>query len=265
MKATLTCLLLSLISLTSLHAADEKNVPQLKYEGGLFSFSAEQNQPPESQTKTAATASKNLFSPLNPAPIEPAKHASKENPVVDVDPHSIAILMADGSEKVVRAIMRPSFHEIRVMTSDGITGIAFKSLHPKTQAYFKPIIEEDSKYRELAEAREQAAAESYRANQAIKERIDADLNRTIAARQAADEAQAVARAKAIREANDYRASLSVAAFDAETERRAIATAKRIEQARIAYQQQLQAQELQIFNALVEVQQIEVLRRLGYLK
>ncbi len=34
--------------------------------------------------------------------------------------------------------------------------------------------------------------------------------------------------------------------------RAIAEAKRIEQARVAYQQQLQAQELQIFNALVEV-------------
>lgn len=231
MKATLTCLLLSLIALT---------------------FSAAENPPP---------AEKSLFAPLTALPVVPATHVSKDHPVIDVDEQSTAILMADGSEELVRDILRIRSTEIRVMTSDGITGIPFKNLHPATQAYLTPQIEDETKTRAEAEA----TAESYRANRAIQERIDTDLNRTIAARQAADEAQALARAQAIREANAQRASLASAAFDAETERRAIATAKRIEQARVAYQQQLQAQELQIFNALVEVQQLELLRRLGYLK
>lgn len=260
MKATLTCLLLSLITLTSLPAADGKDAVQLKYKGGIFSFSAEQTPPPAAE-QNPPPAEKNLLARLNPPAVVPATHASKDKPVADVDERSIAILMADGSEEVVRSILRIRASEIRVMTNNGITGIPFKSLHAATQAYLTPQIEDEAKTRAEAEA----AAESYRANRAIQERIDTDLNRTIAARQAADEAQALARAQAIREANAQRASLASAAFDAETERRAIANARRIEQARISYQQQLQYQELQIFNALVEVQQIELLRRLGYLK
>lgn len=230
MKATLTSLLLCLVSLTGAKSAENPN------------------------------GDKSLFSPINAKKVIPATHASVDHPLIDSQ-GSTFLLMADGSEQKIKSILRIKADEIRIMTSDGITGILFEYLHPATRTYLTPMIENEE---ETLQA-EKAAAESYRANQAIKERIDADLNRTIAARQAADEAQAAARAQAIREANDQRASLSKAAFDAETERRALATAKRIEMARAAYQQQLQAQELQIFNALVEVQQIELLRRLGYLK
>lgn len=229
MKTAFTSLLLSLVALSSLHA------------------------------QTAAPTS--LLAPVNAPSVVPATRASQDHPVVETAPQSTAILMADGSEVVVRSILRVRASEIRVMTSEGTTGIPWKALHPATQAYLTPQIEDEA----ATQAAAAAAAESYRASQTLKERQDAELNRTIANRQAADEAQALARAQALRDAADQRAALSKAAFEAETERRALATAQRIEQARVAYQQQLQAQELQIFNALVEVQQIEVLRRLGYLK
>ena len=109
----------------------------------------------------------------------------------------------------------------------------------------------------LAEERARVAEEKAAAAE-IKTRQQSDYLQRL------QTVEAEARANAAYLASEQAARDAIAARKA-ADPRAIATAKRIEQARVAYQQQLQAQELQIFNALVEAQQIEVLRRLGYLK
>jgi len=76
--------------------------------------------------------------------------------------------------------------------------------------------------------------------------------------------EAEARANTAYLASEQAARDAIAADQAADPRNA-ANARRIEQARLRYQQQLQEQELQIFNALLEVQQLELLRRLGYLR
>lgn len=213
-----------------------------------------------------------------------ATHTTKDNPVVDVNDRTIAILMADGSERMVRSIMRSTSEEIRVMTEDGITGIPFEKLHPATQAYWGPRIKATEEW----EAKKAAEDKAWRA---MQNRIDAEYKREFAAKQAAEDEiraqqQAAAAAAQAQQRADYLQRLQIVeaearantaylaseqaardaiAADQAADPRNAANARRIEQARLRYQQQLQEQELQIFNALLEVQQLELLRRLGYLR
>jgi hypothetical protein len=214
----------------------------------------------------------------------PATHVTKDNPVVDVNDRYIAILMADGSERMVRYIMRSTSVEIRVMTDDGVTGIPFEKLHPATQAFWGPRI----KATEEDEAKKAAEDKYWRDR---REKADADHRRQYAEKQAAEDAikaqqqaaaakaraqqqaaylqhlqivEAEERATAAYLANQQAARAAIAAKQA-ADPRAVAQAKREERARAQYQLQLQERELEIFNSLLEVQQLELLRRLGYLQ
>lgn len=189
MKATLTCLLLSLITLTSLQAADDFAIKGAHFRGFVHKLSAD-------GTMAYVT---DIYS------------TSWWEPVANLDAASRAKLgVATPTEKVALAEERARLAEEKAAAAEA---------KARQQADYLQRLQ-------IAEAESRAATAYLASEQAARD--------AIAAKQAADP-------------------------------RAIANARRIEQARIAYQQQLQAQELQIFNALVEVQQIELLRRLGYLK
>lgn len=189
MKATITSLLLSLIAITSLNAADDFYVKGVHFRGYVQKLS-------EDGTTAYVTDIYN---------------GSWWELVSNLDAASRAKLgVATTDDKVALA-------EERVRVAEEKAAAAESKAQRQTD-YLRRL--------KIVEAEERANAAMLASEQAARD--------AIAAQKAADP-------------------------------RAIATAKRIEQARIAYQQQLQAQELQIFNALIEVQQIEVLRRLGYLK
>lgn len=189
MKATLTCLLFSLIALTGLQAADDFYIKGVHFRGFVQKLSADGTT----------------------AYVTDINSTSWWEPVANLDSASRAKLgVATPTEKIALA-------EDRVRLAEEKAAAAEAKARQQTDYLQRlQIVEAQARANTAYLASEQAARDA------------------IAAKQAADP-------------------------------RAIATAKRIEQARIHYQQQLQAQELQIFNALVEVQQIELLRRLGYLK
>lgn len=191
MKATLTCLLLSLIALTSL-SADEFYIRGHWYKGRIEQIS-------QDGTKVYVTDASQSYK-------------GWWEPAADLDAATRARLgfKLTSKEKLALAEERARLAEEKA---------AAAAAKARQQADYLQRLQ-------IAEAESRAATAYLASEQAARD--------AIAAKQAADP-------------------------------RAIANARRIEQARIAYQQQLQAQELQIFNALVEVQQLELLRRLGYLK
>ena len=189
MKATLTCLLLSLITLTSLKAADDFYIKGVHFRGFVQKLSADGTT----------------------AYVTDINSTSWWESVANLDAASRAKLgVATPKEKVALAEERARLAEEKAAAAEA---------KARQQADYLQRLQ-------IAEAESRATTAYLASEQSARD--------ALAAKQAADP-------------------------------RAIATAKRIEQARIAYQQQLQAQELQIFNALVEVQQLELLRRLGYLK
>jgi len=189
MKATITSLLLSLIALTSLHAADDFYINGVHFRGFVSKLSNDGTT----------------------AYVTDIKSTSWWEPVVNLDAASRAKLgVSTANDKIALAEQRARLAEEKAAAAEA---------KAQRQADYLQRLQ-------VFEAEQRATAAHLASEQAARD--------AIAARKAADP-------------------------------RAIAEAKRIEQARVAYQQQLQAQQLQIFNALVEVQQIEVLRRLGYLK
>jgi len=191
MKATLTCLLLSLIALTSLQAADDFYIKGVHFRGFVQKLSADGTT----------------------AYVTDINSTSWWEPVANLDSASRAKLgVATSTEKVALAEERARLAEEKAAAAEA------KARQQADYLQRLQIVEAEARANTAYLASEQAARDA------------------IAAKQAADP-------RAI----------------------ATATAKRIEQARLRYQQQLQAQELQLFNALVEVQQLELLRRLGYLK
>jgi type I site-specific restriction endonuclease len=192
MKATLTCLLLSLITLTCLHAADEFSIRGVWFKGRIEQIS-------QDGTKVYVVDANQSY-------------RGWWEPAADLDAATRARLgfNTTPNEKAALAEERARLAEEKAA--------AAAAQAQQQAAYLQRL--------QIAEAEARATTAYLASEQAARD--------AVAAKQAADP-------------------------------RAIAQAKRIEQARLHYQQQLQAQELQIFNALVEVQQLELLRRLGYLK
>ena len=181
----------------------------------------------------------------------------------------VEILMADGSARQVRKLLSMGPDVLRVMTDAGIGKIPLDTLHPQTVTVLNAMLETP----EQTQARQQkqaAAAQSYRENQAVKERIAADENAVIAANQraeaerqeAARQAAAEARARQMEyllEAQKVQAA-QTAARNAEL---AAAERRRAEAAERWRQYNLDLATLRALQDLTLVAQLEYLRKLGY--
>ncbi len=108
-------------------------------------------------------------------------------PVAEIN-GTVELLMADGSALRARKLLGLSPDVLRIMTDDGIAKIPLNTLHPKTLAKLNSLAETP----EQQQARQQkaaAAAQSYRDNQALKERMAAEENATVVASQRAEAAR----------------------------------------------------------------------------
>ena len=111
----------------------------------------------------------------------------------------VEILMADGSARQVRKILSMSPDALRVMTDGGIVKIPLDTLHPQSLTVLNSMLETP----EQQQARLQkaaSAAQSYRENQAMRERLAAEENAMIGAQQRAEAARQEAARQAAAEA-----------------------------------------------------------------
>lgn len=177
----------------------------------------------------------------------------------------VEILMADGSARQVRKILSMSPDALRVMTDGGIVKIPLDTLHPQSLTVLNSMLETP----EQQQARLQkaaAAAQSYRENQAMRERLAAEENAMIGAQQRAEAArqeaarQAAAEARARQFEQMKEQAAQRAAREAEL---AAAERRRAEAAERWRQYKLDLATLRALQDLTYIAQLEYLRKLGY--
>ncbi len=141
-------------------------------------------------------------------------------PVVESN-GSVEILMADGTARRVRKIMGMTGDALRVMTDEGIGKIPLATLHAQSIAKLASMMESPEE-RQARLAKEAAAQESYRQNQALKERMIAEENAqrgsSMRAEEARQEAARQAAAAAYAQQQQYFAD-AMKAQDAQREKR----------------------------------------------
>jgi|GEM_PF-2460657 len=123
---------------------------------------------------------------------------SPESPLLETK-GMVEILMADGSAQQVRKLLSMSPDTLRVMTDAGIGKIPLDTLHPQTVTVLYSMMETPEQT-EARKQREAAAAQSYRENQALRERMAAEENAMVAANQRAEAARQEAARQAAAEA-----------------------------------------------------------------
>lgn len=181
----------------------------------------------------------------------------------------VEILLADGSARQVRKILSMSPDTLRVMTDEGIGKIPLDTLHPQTVTVLYSMMETP----EQTQARLQkqaAAAQSYRENQAIKERLAADENAMIATQQRAEAAYQEAARQAAAEARERQMErlleaqkVQAAQTAARNAELAAAERRRAEAEERWRQYNLDVATLRVLQDLTLVAQLEYLRKLGY--
>ena len=179
--------------------------------------------------------------------------------------------MADGTVNRVRKILSVVPGALRVMTDDGISKLPLSSLHPQSLAAVNSMMEtpEEAQARQQREA---AAAQTYRENKAIKDRLVAEENAMVGANQRAEEARQAAARQAAAEAREKQFQQMMemqkqqdAQREARRERLAAEERERARAEERARQYNLDAAAVQALQGLSDAAQLEVLRKMGYVK
>lgn len=200
--------------------------------------------------------------------------SSPTAPVVQAN-GGVEILMADGSARRVRKILGMTPDSLRIMTDEGIGKIPLKALHPAALTALDSMKESPEEY-QARKQREAAAAQSYRENQATKERMAAEENATRGAalraeearQEAARQAAAQAYAQQQQQMREHQAQQNAERAERKAERDAARLAEERAQALALERQRqynLDAAVVQALQGLSDAAQLEVLRQMGYIK